>query len=200
MDLFTRDLPPANSGWLDSELIVLPENAASAQKIVRLLEVLGSGIGGYVLRFRLHAFEHKVFHLGPDVGIAFTLHVVGSDVPVKPGIAFTTDWGLVVVEAVIAEDAGFGIVDSLDFTAAVNESVRLVKVDRSSDVIGNQFIVLPELGHAVDLNREHHRDANAVEFTREQNNGGSAPTLAEKHDVGVGFFLPAEDAIPIGVE
>src|ERR1700760_297802 len=85
VDLFIRDLPPANAGWLDYNLILLLNDCDGGSEVAGLINLLGSGIGCDASRFHPYAFEDEVFHLGPDVGIAFALHVVGSDVAVEPG-------------------------------------------------------------------------------------------------------------------
>ena len=45
---------------------------------------------------------------------------LGVMMPIEPGISFAADRRLSVVEAIVAEDAGFGIIGSLDFGAAMD--------------------------------------------------------------------------------
>ena len=156
--------------------------------------------GEFVLVLRRHAFEYQIFHLGPNVGIALALHVIGSNVTVEPGKSLAGDRSLVVIETVVAQDAGFGIVHSLDFRAAVDNSMWLVQVDGRGNVPGNEFVVLPGLRHAIDLSGQQHGDTHAVEFSRQHDDGACTPALAEEHDVSRIFFLLAQHSVVIGVE
>ena len=120
--------------------------------------------------------------------------------PSEPRVSLATDGGLFVVEAVVAEDMGFGIVGGSDLRAPVDDAVGLIEVHRCRHVLGNDFIVLPELANTVDLHGQHHRDTQPVEVPGQNDHGGGAPALSEQHDVGGSLLLLAEHAVLIGVK
>jgi len=107
---------------------------------------------------------------------------------------------LVIVEAVVAEDPGFGIIRGFDFRAAVDDSVRLVEIHGGRDIVRDDSVFLPELANAIDLDGEHHGDADAVKLARQQNDSRTAPALAKKHDMGRRLFLVAKHAVVIGIQ
>lgn len=119
-----------------------------------------------------HALANQVLDLRPEAGVALALHVAGGEGVLEPGGSGAGDGGFLVVEAVVAEDLGFGIIGGGDFGAAVDQAVGLVKICRGGDVVGDDFVVLPGLGDAVDLNRQEHGDSDAIEFAREHDHGG----------------------------
>ena len=60
--------------------------------------------------------------------------------------------------------------------------------------------MLPGLGDAVDLDRELDRNAGTVQFAGEKHDGRASPTVSEEHDVSLGLFFVAEDAVVIAIE
>jgi hypothetical protein len=126
--------------------------------------------------------------------------MVGSEGAVEPGSPVALHRGLLVVEAVVAEDLRLRLVGGPDQRAPMNPAMRLVKVHRSRDVIWDDVVMLPRLGDAVDLHRQKHRNASMIQFASQQDYGGPSPTVAEEDDVSLGFFLVAQQAVPIAVE
>ena len=161
---------------------------------------LGSGIGGEAAGFGGHAFADEIFDLRPDVGIAFGLHVTWGDDAIEPGISFAADGRLPVVETIGPEDPSFGIVGSLDCGAAMDDSVWLVEVDCHRHVFRDDSIILPGLCDAIDLDRQHYRDAEAIQFAREDHRGRTAPAVADEHDVRSGFFIVAQHAVMVRIK
>jgi len=88
------------------------------------------------------------------MGIAFTLHVVGSKDAVEPGSFRALDGMFFVIDEVVAQDFCLGGVSGGDLWAAVDEAMRLIKIDGLGDVVGNDGILLPEFGHAIHLDGE----------------------------------------------
>ena len=81
----------------------------------------------------------------------FALHVAGGEDAVPPGGFRAVHRTFLVIDAVVAEDFGLSRIGGGDLAAAVNEAFGLIKVDGFGDVIGNDGIVLPKLGDAIDL-------------------------------------------------
>src|SRR5580765_3858351 len=123
----------------------------------------------------------------------------GNDA-VEPGISQADDRRLLIVETIVAEDTGFGIVGGLNFGAAMDESVRLVKVHCCRHVFRDDSIVLPELGDAIDLHGQHHWDADAMQIAREEHHRRSAPAMTEQHDVRRGLFFFTKHAVLVGIK
>ena len=134
------------------------------------------------------------------MGIAFGLHVTWGNDAIEPGISFAADGGLPVIETISPEDPGFGIVGSLDGGAAMDDSVWLVEVDCSLHVFRDDGIILPRLCDTIDLDRQHYRDADAIQFAREDYRGRAAPAVADEHDVRSGFFIVAQHAVMVRIQ
>lgn len=133
------------------------------------------------------------------MGIAFALRVAGSEV-IEPAHGFAPYGLFAIVVAIVAENFCFGGVGGGDAGASVDEAVRLIEVDGGSDVVGNDGVVLPQFGDAVDLYGEQNGNVDASEFARQYDRGRGSPTVAEEHDVGLRFFLIAQEAIVIAIE
>ena len=143
---------------------------------------------------------HKAFDLGPQAGIAFALHVARSEDPLKPGCPGTLHRFFLVIETVIAQNLSLRIVCGRNRCAAMDQAMRLIKVRRLGDVVGDDLVVLPGLFDAIDLYREQDGDFCTIQFAGQQDHGGSSPTVAEENDVGVRLFLIAKDAVVIAVQ
>ena len=83
--------------------------------------------GGDDAGLGLEALADQGFDLGPEMGIAHALHVVGSQGAVHPGHAFALDGVFLVIEEIISQDLRLGIGGG-DLGAAVKDAVRLVEV------------------------------------------------------------------------
>src|ERR1700757_1123441 len=126
--------------------------------------------------------------------------MAGSEYALEPGTAAALHWFLPVIEAVVSKNLRLGIVGSDDLGAAVQQSMRLIKVHCLGDIVGDDLIALPRFLDAVDLYRKQHRDSSPIQFARQHDDGRSSPTVAEENDARLRFFLVAEDAIVIAVE
>ena len=60
--------------------------------------------------------------------------------------------------------------------------------------------MLPGLGDTVDLDGELDRNAGTIQFAGEEHDGRASPTVSEEHDVSLGLFFVAEDAVTIAIE
>lgn len=105
-----------------------------------------------------------------------------------------------VIEAVVSQDLGFGIVGRMNFAASVENSMRLVKIGGLEDIVWNDAIVLPGFCDRVDLNCQEDRDITAIKLAGEQYDCGRAPALAEEDDASAGFFFGAEIAVVVFVD
>lgn len=149
---------------------------------------------------RFQAVADHVFDLGPETRVAFTLHVAGSEEAIGPGSLGTVDGVLAVIDEIVSQDFGlFGICGD-DLTAAVDETVGLVEVDGLRDVVGDDGIVLPEFGDAINLNGEQDGDILAAQIAGQQDGGGCSPALSEQNDVSARFFLGGKCAVAILIE
>jgi hypothetical protein len=126
--------------------------------------------------------------------------MIRCDVSVEPRESLTPNWILLVVESIVAENASFGVIHGPDLGPPVDDTVRLVEIDGRGDIIGNDFVVLPQLWDTVHLDCKHYRHVNAVEFAREKDNCRATPALAEEHNASGGFLIVIQDAVSIGVE
>lgn len=64
----------------------------------------------------------------------------------------------------------------------------LIKIHSSSDIFGNDAVMLPKFGDAIDLNGEHHRDSRILQFAGKEDHRRGAPTVPEENDVRTRFF------------
>ncbi len=83
--------------------------------------------------------------------IALALDVAGGEDAVPPGGFRALDGRFLVIHAVVAEDFGSGGVGGGDPAPAMDDALGLIKVHGFGDVVRNDRIVLPYLGHAIDL-------------------------------------------------
>jgi len=88
--------------------------------------------------------------------------VVGRKYTVEPGSLWTLDGVLLVVDEVVSKNVCLGRISSFDLRAAVDDAMRLIKIDGLGDVVGNDGILLPELGDAIHLDGEQNRNALAA--------------------------------------
>jgi hypothetical protein len=95
--------------------------------------------------------SYHAFDLRPKAGIALALHVAGSEYVGEPGILRACHGICFVIHAVVAQNLRSGGVCRGDLASAVNNALGLIKVHGFRDVVGNNGIVLPYFGHAVDL-------------------------------------------------
>lgn len=136
----------------------------------------------------------------PKDCVALGVHVAGDEGAFDPGKAFAFHRIQVVIEAVVSEDCGFRVVFSPNQGTAVDDAVRLVKIDGLRNIRGNHSIVLKGFGDAIDLHGEQDGYASAVQFSGQHDDGGSSPTLAKENDAGMSLFLIAQNAVVIGIE
>ena len=148
----------------------------------------------------LHALADQRLDPRPEMGIAFALHVTGSEGAVEPGSSFTLDGRLPVIVAIVAENLGAGGVGGNNLRAAVNKAVRLIEVYGGSDIVGDGAVFLPELGDAINLDREQDGNSTAIQLTSKQDNGRGAPAVAVKNDVSLRFFGVGKSAVVIAIE
>ena len=76
---------------------------------------------------RLHLLAHQTFDLSPQAGIALALHVAGREDPLEPGRSHALHWIFLIVKAVVPEYLRLRIVGGSDLSAAVNQSMRLMR-------------------------------------------------------------------------
>ena len=88
------------------------------------------------------------------MGIAFALHVAGSERVGEPGIIRALDGIFFVIHEVVAQDFSSDGVGCGDLASAVNDALGLIKIHGLRDVVGNNGIVLPHFGDAIYLNRQ----------------------------------------------
>ena len=69
----------------------------------------------------------------------------------EPGILPALDRGFFVIHEVVPQDTGARGVGGRDVAAAVNDALSLIKVHSFDYIVGDDGIVLPDFGHAIDL-------------------------------------------------
>src|SRR5580704_7557222 len=74
----------------------------------------------------LHVLANQLLHLSPQMRVALTLHVAGSECAIGPGRRLTLDWIFLIVEAIVTENFCLRVVRRSDLGAAMDEAVRLV--------------------------------------------------------------------------
>src|ERR1700686_1120624 len=80
------------------------------------------------------------------------------------------------------------------------QSMRLIEIHGRSDVLGDDSVILPWLGHAIDLGGEQHRNPRTIQFSSQQHYSGGSPTVAKENDARPRLFLFAENAVLVQVE
>ncbi len=83
-----------------------------------------------------------------------------------------------VVEAEISDDVRARRIGSTDLGFAVQKTIQLIKICGLGYVGGNDLIILAGLGDAVHLNGEQHRNAFAIQLSRQRNGLGSTPAVS----------------------
>lgn len=121
-------------------------------------EDLSSGV------LRREAPANHGFDFRPEMGVAFTLHVAGSNPAIEPGSCGTANGMLAVIDQIISEDFGAMGIGGDDVAAAMNEAVGLKKVDGLIDVGGDDGVVLPKFSDAIDLDGEQDGHAFALQI------------------------------------
>ena len=178
-------------------LKVAPRFRTCAPPLAKSLGVLPES---QLLRFRLKALPDEAFDLSPEMRIAFALHVAGSKRPLDPSHAFTLDWLLSVVEAVVAQDLCLAFVCRSNHRSPVEKSVRLIEVHRRRYILRNHVILLPGFGDAIYLHRKHDWNADAVQLARQDNHGRTSPTLTKQNDPRPGLFFSAQNTVAVCVD
>src|SRR5579862_5025719 len=126
--------------------------------------------------------------------------MVGGECPLEPRSALALHWSFLVVEAVVAENLRLGIIGGLDLCSPMHQAVRLIKIYRGRDIVGDNLVVLPRLGDAVNLDGEQHWDSRPIQFARQHHYGGGSPAVAKQDDPRLRFFLGAQNSVMIDVE
>ena len=147
-----------------------------------------------------HVLSHQGFDLRPEAGIALALHVVRGEDPVDPGSLRALHGSFAVIDAVVPQYVSFGGIGGHDLRAAMDQTVRLVKIYGLGNVAGYHGIVLPKLGDAIDLYRKQDRDAIPLQIAGKHDRCGSSPTLAEQDNACPCLFLRRQKAVPIAIE
>ena len=155
--------------------------------------------GGYLGR-GFDSLTHEYFDAVPELGITLALHVAGGEGSIEPRCCFTLHRMLTVVKTIIAKDLGLGLIFGLDSGAPVHQAMRLIEVDGSGDIVGNDSIMLPKLGHAIDLHRQQNRDSSPVQFPRQEHHRSRSPAVPKKDDTRLGFLLFAEASVVVAVQ
>lgn len=107
---------------------------------------------------------------------------------------------LPIIDQIISKDFCFRWVCSLDAAAPVNQAMRLIEVDGLGYVVGNDRIVLPDFGDAIDLHGEQNGYTRLTKVASKRDGGGCSPTLTEQNDVGARFFVGGKNAVAVGIE
>jgi hypothetical protein len=150
--------------------------------------------------WRREAFPHHGFDPRPETRVAFALHVAGSKHAVNPGSLRALDWIFPVIGEVIPQNFCLRGISGRDLRPAVDDAMGLIKIDGLGDIVGNNGIVLPDLGDAIHLHRQQNRYARSAQFASEQHCGRCSPALAEQDNSGAGFFFGGESAVAVGIE
>ena len=119
------------------------------------------------------------FDLGPEVGVAFALHVAGGEDAVPEGVLGAGGGIFPVVHEVVAEDFGLCGIGGRDAAATVDDALGLIEVDGLGDIVGDDGVVLPEFGHAIDLYGELNWNAFTLQVASQRNRGCGAPALTK---------------------
>lgn len=113
------------------------------------------------------------------MSVALALHVAGGEDAVPEGV-FGAGGGIFpVVHEVIAEDFRLGGIGSGDAAAAVDNALGLIEVDGFNNIVGDDGVVLPEFGDAIDLDGELNGNAFASQIAGQRNGGCGSPALTE---------------------
>ena len=108
------------------------------------------------------------FHLSPNSGIAFNFGVSLHEDAVVPWVVPALD-RVGIVEPEISDDAGACWIGGANLGPAVDKTVRLIEIYRLGYVGGNDRIIFTELGDAIHLDGEQHRNAFFFQFSRQRN-------------------------------
>lgn len=143
---------------------------------------------------RFHPFGHG--------GVAFDFNVRLFERASIPRIAIVDagDRMLRVVELEIADDVCARRIGGANLAAAMHDARRLIEIGRLDDVHRNHRVVFAGLTHAIDLNRQKHRDADLFEFASDFDDLGGTPTVAVEDDAGVALFGERERAVVVRVQ
>lgn len=155
-----------------------------------------SEVGG----FRLQALANERFDLLPQVGIAFGVHVSGNEGALKPGHPVAFHRCPFVIKQIVAQNLRSRVVGGSNDWSAMHKAVWLVEVRSGGYIRGDDTILFPRLGYAVDLHGQQYRNADTIQIAGEHNNSGASPTLTEENDACPSFLLFVQDAIMIAVE
>jgi len=126
--------------------------------------------------------------------------VAGSEETLHAGLVRACDRIFPVVDAVIPQNLGLRWVGGGNLRPAVEDAVRLIKVDRLRDVTGDDGIVLPDFGDAVDLHGEQNGNSCLLQVTSQQYSSGSSPTMSENDDACSRLFFGGKTAVVIDIE
>jgi len=106
----------------------------------------------------------------PDCGIALDLNVGFHENAVPPRILAAAERFCLVVGTKIPKDARARRIGSANLSLAVEHAIELIEIDSLADVRGDDGVILPLLGDAIDLDGENYRDTVffqlACEFDR----------------------------------
>lgn len=133
--------------------------------------------------------QQHVFDQRPQVRIALALHVAGSEETLHAGLVRARNRIFLVIDAVIPQNLGLRRVGGGNLCPAVENAMRLIKVHGLRDIAGNDGIVLPDFGDAVDLHSEQNGNSGFLQVTSQQYGGGCSPTVAEDDNASPSFFV-----------
>jgi hypothetical protein len=100
---------------------------------------------------RKEIFTDQSFDAGPHVGIAFDRDVSLKEVAREPGISRAGFRLFLVIESIVAEDLSSLGIRWQNFRRSVQESTRLIKVNRAGYIGGNDAVILTGFCDAIDL-------------------------------------------------
>ena len=107
-----------------------------------------------IARFWRQLRINQCFHLIPNSRIAFNFRVSFYQHPVEPGIPFAADGIRLIVKSKVPNNLRAGWIGCTNRRPAVNNSIRLVEINRLPHIAGNYCVVLPNLGDAIHLDGE----------------------------------------------
>ena len=106
----------------------------------------------------------------------------------KPSIIVEVDLIGCVLHVKVSQDCGSCRVRWNDERFPGREALSLIEIYGLRYIVRNLAIVLSELFHAIDLDRQGHRDSAVLQLSCERQRLGSAPTMSIENDL-YGVFL-----------
>jgi len=126
--------------------------------------------------------------------------VILKQQPIIPGVIAALSRLFSVLQLHIAQDLGTGRVGGSDFCTPVEQSVRLVEIDRLGDIGRNHSVVLADFRNAIHLYRQQNWNTFALQVAGESDRRRCPPAMTEQDYPSTPFFFIGQETVMIPVE